>query len=203
MGLIHQLGYLGVFVALLAEAIGIPFPAETILVASGVEMTRGVFHFLPLWLAATAGNLVGSNFAYVIGRFLGRPVILRYGRYVRVTEARLKAVEDKFQKYQSLFLIIGKFIAFVRIAIPYIAGINQVNFWMFTALNTSAALVWSCLFLLLGKTVETVLKYFGGYLWTHLYVTIPLLVVIIVLGYLFHKWTGGHSKPREETPESH
>lgn len=185
----HHLGYLGVFLALFLEAIGIPFPAETILIASGVEMTRGVFHFVPLWLCAALGNIVGSNTAYVIGRYLGRPVILKFGRYVRITEARLEAVEVKFQKYQIPFLVVGKFIAFVRIAIPYIAGINEVPFWMFTALNTSAACVWSCLFILLGRTVEEILRHFGGYLLTHLYITIPLAAVLLAAVVWHHRWS--------------
>ena len=184
-----SLGYVGVLFALFMEAIGVPFPSETILIASGVEMSRGVFHFVPLWLLATVGNVIGSNAAYMIGRFLGRPVVLRYGRFVRITESRLIAVETRFQRYQIAFLIIGKFIAFVRIVIPYLAGINKVSFWVFNILNTVAAIVWSALFILLGSTIDSVLKRFGGYFISHLYVTIPAILILVGLVFVYHRWS--------------
>jgi membrane protein DedA with SNARE-associated domain len=182
-----HLGYFGVFLALFLEAIGIPFPAETILVSAGIEMTRGFFAFLPLWLCGALGNIIGSQIAYAIGRFLGRPVILKYGRFVRITEARLQAVEVKFQKYQIPFMVIAKFIAFVRIAIPYLAGINKISYGKFNLFNTIAALAWSGLFILVGNTVDVIWKRYGGFLLSHLYITVPLVVVVVGLLYLHHR----------------
>ena len=87
--LLHHYGYLGVFFILLMEMIGIPFPAETTLTISGFEWTQGVFRLVPLLLAASIGNIFGSTIAYGIGRFLGRPVIVRFGKYIGITNERL------------------------------------------------------------------------------------------------------------------
>jgi len=184
---LHKLGYFGVFLALFFEAIGIPFPSETILVTSGVEMTRGVFHFVPLWIFAALGNIVGSNVAYLIGRFVGRTVILRYGRYVRLTEARLHSVEVRFQKFQALFLFGAKFIPFVRIVIPYLAGINGISYLTFNIYNTVAAFVWSFLFISLGHVIESVWSHYSQVLIVHWYLSVPAILIIAAGAWWVHK----------------
>lgn len=142
-------------------------------------MTRGVFLFVPLWLVGALGNIVGSNIAYAIGRYCGRPIILRYGKYVRITESRLESVEARFQQYQMPFLTVAKFIAFVRIAIPYLAGVNRIPYSKFSLYNTVAAFAWSALFIGLGNTIDKVWRHYGGYLTTHLYISIPIVLVIL------------------------
>lgn len=183
----QHFGYIGVFLALFFEAIGVPFPSETILITSGIEMTRGVFAFFPLWIMAILGNVIGSNIAYVIGRFVGRTVILRYGRWVGITERRFRAVEMNFKKFQSLYLFVGKFIAFVRIAIPYLAGINKVTFGKFSMYNVPAAMAWSALFLLLGSYLEKIWREYGQTMLIHWYVTAPVLAVLVVALWWTHK----------------
>lgn len=172
------------------EAIGIPFPSETILISSGIEVTRGVFHFIPLWLSASLGNVLGSNIAYFIGRFVGRTALLKYGRYVKITDAKLRGVEKKFQKYQIPFIVIGKFIAFVRIVIPYLAGINKVVFWKFSIYNTLAAFGWSALFILLGHTIEQVWKQYSHTIIHYWFISAPIVVLIVIGGWWLHKKTG-------------
>lgn len=185
--MIQHLGYLGVWIALFLEAIGVPFPAETILVTTGIEMTRGVFSFFPLWVAGALGNIAGSNVAYGVGRFLGRIVILRYGRRLGITEARLAAVERQLEKYQVPFVFITKFIAFVRIVVPYLAGINKMRFGMFSLVNTLSAFAWSCFFILIGRTLENVWHLFSHYLIIHLYVSIPAALLVLAGFYWLHK----------------
>lgn len=184
---LQHLGYVGIFLALFFEAIGVPFPSETILITSGIEMSRGVFSFIPLWVMAFMGNVIGSNIAYALGRFVGRSVILRYGRWVGITEPRFHAVEVNFRRFQSAYLFIGKFIAFIRIAIPYLAGINKVTFGKFTLYNFPAAMAWSALFLVMGRYLEMIWSHYGTVLLTHWYLTLPVVIIIVALIGWIHK----------------
>lgn len=197
--MIQHLGYLGVFIALFLEAVGVPFPSETILITTGIEMTRGVFSFLPLWLAGAFGNILGSNLAYLVGRFLGRVVILRYGRRVGITERRLLTVERQLDRYQIPFVFITKFIAFVRIVVPYLAGINKMRYGLFTLVNTLSALAWSCFFILIGRTLEDVWHRFSHYLVVHLYVSIPAAFLILAGFYWLHKRSRRFFEPEQKT----
>lgn len=161
---ISHFGYVGVFFILFMEVLGIPFPAETTLTISGFEWTKGVFSLVPIVLVAASGNILGSTIAYGIGYYLGRPVVLRFGRYVGINEKRMNAAQDKFAKYESTIVLFGKFIAGVRVLIPYLAGINRMSFVIFSIYNTISALVWATVFIVLGRYI--------GVLWNHYHVLI-------------------------------
>lgn len=181
--LLHHYGYFGVFTVLFLEVVGIPFPAETTLVASGIEWTQHVFQLLPLLLSAAGGNIVGSTVAYVIGRYLGRPVILGLGKYVGITEVRLDKAEAQFNRFRIIIVLFGKFIAGIRVLIPYLAGINKMPFWIFTIYNAMSALLWAAFFIIIGKYI--------GILWNsyhrlfHQYL-VPSLILLVVLIFLYY-----------------
>ncbi len=151
--LIHHYGYIGVSFILFMEMVGIPFPAETTLTISGIEWTQGAFRLLPLLAAASAGNILGSTVAYGIGRFLGRPIVLRFGRYVGITGERLDKANVVFTRYETPVLLLGKFIAGIRVLIPYMAGINKLSFGKFSLYNAISAIVWAAAFIVVGKYI--------------------------------------------------
>lgn len=176
--MIHHYGYAGVFVILVMEMIGIPVPAETTLTISGFEWTQGAFRLIPLLLAASLGNIVGSSIAYGLGRFLGRPIIVKFGRVIGITNERLDKANQLFAKYESPVVLFGKFIAGVRVLIPYLAGINKMSFGLFSIYNAVSAIVWAGVFIILGRYI--------GVEWTryhqvlHKYM-IPAIIVAAVL----------------------
>lgn len=131
--------------------IGIPFPAETTLILSGIEWANGTFNFFPLLMAAAIGNIIGSTIAYGIGRLLGRPAIVRFGKYVGITPEGLDKADHLFYKFQQWIVILCKFIAGIRVFTPYVAGINKMNFGLFSLLNAISAFLWVALFAFLGK----------------------------------------------------
>lgn len=149
--IIGQYGYVGVFIALLIEMVGIPFPAETVLTLVGIEWTRGVFSLQYLLIAAVSGHFLGATIAFWLGRALGRPVLVRYGRRLGVTEDKLTKADAKFGRYRSLFVFISKFIAGVRVLVPYLAGINRMPIGLFLIWNAAGAVLWSAAFIVLGR----------------------------------------------------
>ena len=181
---IHQMlqhyGYFGVFFILLFEMVGIPFPAETTLTISGFEWAGGVFRLVPLILAAGLGNIIGSTLAYWIGRGFGRSVIVRFGKYVGITHERLGKAEHLFHRHQSLIVLIGKFIAGIRVLIPYLAGINKMNFTVFSLYNALSAFVWAIVFIVFGRYIGIEWNHYHQVL--HQYLVPGIIVVIIVIG---------------------
>jgi membrane protein DedA with SNARE-associated domain len=160
--------------------IGIPFPAETTLTLTGIAWSAGQLSLLPLIIMASLGNIVGSTIAYFIGKYLGRLIILRFGKYVGITEKRLDRAEAQFRKYQSGVIVIGKFVAGIRVLIPYLAGINETGFIRFTLYNSLSAVVWVIAFVILGNYI--------GKLWAHYhtlffhYLTPSIIVLGVLLG---------------------
>ncbi len=183
---ISQYGYVGVFFILFMEVLGIPFPAETTLTISGFEWTKGVFSLVPIVLTAATGNILGSTIAFGIGYYLGRPVVLRFGRFVGITEKRLVLAEEKFSKFQSTIVLFGKFIAGIRVLIPYLAGINRMSFWLFTLYNAVSALVWATVFIVLGRYIGLIWDKY--HLFFHQYfLTVIIVAVILLAGIVFFK----------------
>ncbi|MCL6453109.1 MAG: DedA family protein [Alicyclobacillus sp.] len=195
--LIQHYGYVGVFLILACEVVGIPFPAETTLTLTGIAWTAGTFRLVPLVLMAALGNIVGSTVAYFIGKYLGRTVILRYGRYVGITEPRLNHAEVLFQKYQWAILVVGKFIAGVRVLIPYLAGLNAMPFIRFTIVNSVSAILWVLTFVLLGSTIGALWRQYHALILHDLWYAIAIAVVLVAL-YVWRK-IQVHRRKRQET----
>lgn len=156
--LLRRYGYEGIFLILFLEVVGIPFPAETTLIISGIEWSKGVFSLLPLILWSSFGNITGSVIGYWIGRLLGRPIVLRYGRFVGISEERLQRAETRFGKYRIPVVLFGKFIAGIRVLIPYVAGMGDMPFPGFSLYNTVSAFAWSFTFLVMGKYIGIELR---------------------------------------------
>lgn len=191
--LIHQYGYAGIFFALLLEMIGIPFPGETLLTLSGVEWTKGNLSFLPLLLVATMGNIVGSSIAYAIGRFWGRPVILRFGKVVRITNEKLDQAQLKFRRYSIVLILVAKFIAGIRVLVAYIAGMDRMPFISFTIYNTIASLMWVSIFLVFGRYVGVAWEQYHQVL--HQYMLPAIFVLVVMVG--FYWWMKNKKKVRD------
>jgi len=171
--MIQHYGNLGIFLILLTEMVGVPFPAETTLTVSGFEWSQGVLHLVPLFLAAILGNIAGSSIAYGIGRFLGRPVILALGKYVGISAQKLDRAESRFQRSERWIVLLGKFIAGVRVLVPYLAGINKMNFAVFSVFNAASAMLWVLFFVTVGRYL--------GVTWTRYHHVLNHTVLLIVL----------------------
>jgi membrane protein DedA with SNARE-associated domain len=175
---IQHFGYPGVFFLLLFEMIGMPMPAETTLVFTGIEWNKGILTLAPLLTAAIAGHIIGSTIAYSIGRFLGLRFILRFGKWVGLTDERLDKVNIKFHKHGKWIILIAKFIAGVRVLVPYLAGINRMPFLKFTVYNSISSIVWVTVFIFAGKYL--------GREWAHLHKSLhhymlPLVCILIIV----------------------
>lgn len=197
---ISHYGYFGIFAVLLLEVVGIPFPAETTLTLSGIEWTNGVFSLVPLLLVAALGNIIGSSIAFVIGRYLGRPVIVRYGKYVGITDERLNKANDTFAKYRTSVVIFSKFIAGIRVLVPYLAGMNRMSFPLFTLYNAISALAWSATFIVLGKYIGIVWTRYHHVLQPYLWPAAGVVVGGVIVLFVWKRLRKKHSvKPWNDT----
>ncbi len=193
---IYHYGYFGILIILLLEMIGIPFPAETTLIVSGFAWQKGVFSLPLLLLFASAGNITGSIIAYIIGRYLGRPVVMRFGKYIGLTNEKFDKMEGKFKKYGNWLVLFSKFIAGIRVLVPYLSGINRMPLTRFTVLNIISAILWTSTFILLGRYIE--ITWHRYYQSTHQLLLPVIIIASISIGlYFFIK----HRRKRPKSTE--
>ena len=92
--LIGQFGYLVVFFDVTLEGAGVPLPGETVLIAAGALVHRGVLDFGDTLFFGIFGAVVANQIGYWVGRFGGRPFMLQWGRYALITPERLGHAES-------------------------------------------------------------------------------------------------------------
>jgi membrane protein DedA with SNARE-associated domain len=157
--LIDHYGAWVVFILVFLEAIGLPFPGETVLVTAAIY--AGTTQQLSIGLvlvAAVLGVIIGSVIGYWIGHRYGYPLIVRYGAYVGLTEQRVKIGQYLFQRFGVSVILVARFVAVLRSIAGLIAGASRMPFAPFMIANAAGAVAWSLLYGLaayfLGKEIE-------------------------------------------------
>jgi membrane protein DedA with SNARE-associated domain len=148
--LLNHYGYLAVGGLVLLEDFGIPVPGETVLIAGAVYAGAGRLNIVAVALIAFAAAVAGDNIGYLIGRFGGRALVLRYGRYVLLTAERLDKAEAFFTRHGGWVVTIARFLEVVRQANGIIAGITGMRWRRFLAFNALGAALWVALWTSVG-----------------------------------------------------
>lgn len=202
--LLQTYGYWGLFGALALEYFFIPVPGETTLVSSGVLWQTGQYHLLLIWLitATTLGTFTGSMIGYGIGRGLGRPFLERYGKYVRITPARIDKADRLFAKYTVPTLFISRYIAFVRIFVPYIAGVNRVRLTVYIPVMLISSAAWTTTFILAGTVIERLVSEVIHH-WQRDLIPAVLVTAALVVGYWYlHRWMKHKINLSDDPPQN-
>ncbi|HEY3454378.1 MAG TPA: DedA family protein [Bryobacteraceae bacterium] len=147
---LSQYGYIGLFAGLLFGILGLPIPDETLLVFCGYLIYRGRLDFTTTFLAGFAGSLCGITLSFYLGRTLGRAVVHRYGKYIRLTPEHLERVDRWFERIGAWSLSIGYFVPGIRHFTALVAGMGHMRYFTFALFAYSGAAVWVALFLTLG-----------------------------------------------------
>lgn len=150
--LLDSYGYAAVGALVFLEDFGVPVPGETILIAAAVYAGAG--RLSPI-LVAVIGFLaasLGDNVGYAIGHFGGRPLALRLGRYVFLTEERLDTAEGFFKRHGGKVVTVARFIEGLRQANGIVAGITEMPWPKFLFYNALGAALWVGLWVAVGLT---------------------------------------------------
>jgi membrane protein DedA with SNARE-associated domain len=145
--LISHYGYAAVAVVVGLESMGLPLPGETTLVLSAVyAASHSDLNIAGVVGAAALGAIVGDNVGYWLGREFGYPILLRYGRYVGLTEARIKLGQYLFLRHGGKVVFFGRFVAVLRVLAAFLAGVNRMEWGTFLAANAAGGVLWSLVY---------------------------------------------------------
>ncbi|HVH65123.1 MAG TPA: DedA family protein [Candidatus Acidoferrum sp.] len=158
---ISQYGYLAVFLIVGLESLGIPLPGETTLITAA--LFAGATHQLSIVgviLAAIAGAILGDNFGYLIGHWGGYRLLVRYGKYIRLYEARVKVARYLFLRFGGRVVFFGRFVSILRAYAAFLAGTTRMPWRRFLLFNAAGGIVWASLWgiaaYVFGKEVDRV-----------------------------------------------
>ena len=178
--LIHVYGLLVVAGLIGLECVGLPFPGETVLiVASVIAGTKHDLNIVSVILAAGAASIIGRMIGYVIGREFGYWLLLRYGRYLGITESRIKLGQYLFLRQGGKIILLAQFVPGLRSIAGILAGANRMPWQRFMVANVIGAILWATFYGItvysLGREVERLSW------WVVLVFAIIVLVVIVVV----------------------
>lgn len=140
LALVHHYGYLGLFVGLTLGNVGFPAGAEVLVPTAGALVAKGHLSLALVFVSALGGELAGGTLGYAVGRFGGRTVAERYGKYVGFHHERLDAVHTFFGRWGSFAVFICRFIPMVRGLSPFVAGVAEMDlmpFYLWTLLGSA------------------------------------------------------------------
>ena len=138
--------YEGIFLAALLETIIPPIPTLAVFPTAGfLAFHRGmsVIDLIPMILLGAVGATIGTSVIYLIALKLGRVVLIRYLRYVRVSENKLERVENWFEKYGDKAVFLGRMVPVMREMISVPAGLLKMRIPKFVTYTFAGSCVWS------------------------------------------------------------
>ncbi|MGH3782094.1 MAG: DedA family protein [Pseudonocardiaceae bacterium] len=180
-------GYLAVFGFLFIESFGAPVPGQTMLMAAGVFAGAGRLNVVGVAILGFLAAVAGDNVGYLIGHFGGRRLVLRFGRYVFVTEKRLNKAEDFFSRNGGKIVGVARFVDGLRQLNGVVAGIAGMPWRRFLVFNALGAAAW--------VVVWTSVGYFAGghlpaiYRGLHRYEHVVLVVTVTVTVAAVARWS--------------
>jgi membrane protein DedA with SNARE-associated domain len=181
------MGYPGIFLLMAMESSVIPVPSELVMPPAGYLAQQGQMNIAAAILAGTVGSLVGAYVNYFAARHLGRPLLLKYGKYVWITEEKFTRVETFFLRHGEISTFLGRLLPVVRhlISLPAgLAGMGHLRFSLYTLLGAGIwVTVLTYIGYFIGEKRELIMRY------SHQAVLIVILcsIVIIVVYVTIHR----------------
>ena len=137
------------------ESMGIPSPGETALVAAAVLASQGKLNIVLVIVIGAASAIIGDNVGYWLGRTLGREVLEKPGPLHRRRMMVIAYGDRFFKRHGPKAVFFARWIALVRFAAAWLAGINHMRVRTFFFWNALGGITWAITFGLVG--------YFAGH----------------------------------------
>lgn len=162
LGWVKDWGYPGVIILMAMESSIFPVPSEVVIPPAAILASSGSSMTLPGVIAAgTFGSWLGSAITYWVARWVGRPVILRWGKYFFIPPEKLARAERFMHRYEGGGIFFARLLPVIRHLISIPAGIIRMGFLKFSILTTIGAAIWCAVLAWLGGKVGDHLRASG------------------------------------------
>ena len=193
---VGQWGYLGIVITMTLESSFFPFPSEVVMIPAGYLSHKGEMNIFLAIFSGIFGSMLGAWFNYYISILLGRPLLIKVGRYVGMSEKKFNKVDKFFKNHGEITTFVGRLIPAVRQIISCPAGLARMNIFRFSLYTAAGAGLWVTILALLGYFIgenqELLKKY------SHQITILLLIMCAIIVGIYIYVKT---RKPKTvETP---
>jgi membrane protein DedA with SNARE-associated domain len=183
---IESLGYPGIFMLVVLESTLVPVPSTLVFPFAGFLASKGLFSLPVVLVLNSAGALVGSGLSYWIGAAGGKPLLVKYGKYLLIRQKDIEKTENWFATHGKATILIARFVPVVRHIISLPAGIARMRLVPFFVQTFIGATLWGGFLILLGyymgehwDTVAAKIKRFD------LVIGVTIVVAVLVFAVRF------------------
>jgi membrane protein DedA with SNARE-associated domain len=179
-------GLVAVFVLMVFESCGFPFPSEVIMPTAGILAATAHIQggLAAAIVVGTFANLVGSLIAYGLAARFGEPLLLGPGRYVGIRRHHLELADGWFGRWGQLAVLIGRVLPVIRTYISFPAGLARVDLARFAVLTFAGALPWCAALALIGYVLGENYGRISGVVEKAAIVIALLVVAVVVVWYV-------------------
>lgn len=150
---IGTLGYPGIFLLMAVESSVIPFPSEVVMPPAGYLVSQGRMNPWLVVLTGGLGSLAGAYANYYGARYLGRPLLLQYGRFIGLAESKLDRAEQFFSQHGEISTFVGRLMPVIRQLISVPAGLARMGHARFALYTTLGATIWCAVLAWIGYII--------------------------------------------------
>jgi membrane protein DedA with SNARE-associated domain len=207
ISLLEHNGLIIIFLTMTAESACIPIPSEIVVPYGGLLAAQGDTQMWAVIVVATLANLVGSGIAYAVGRYGGRALLMRYGKYVFVTPHHLQTADRWFEKHGQATVFFTRMMPGVRTVISLPAGIAKMPVVKFFIYSAIGSLIWNAGLAYLGYGFRKALgesgwdrlqEIFGEY--NYYFYIVLAVVVVALIAWGIWRWRRHRTGHEDGTP---
>ena len=163
LGWVENWGYPGVIILMAMESSIFPVPSEIVIPPAAIlAASGGGMSIVGVIAAGTFGSWLGSAITYWVALFVGRPVVLRWGKYFFIPPDKLERAERFMHRYEGGGIFFARLLPVIRHLISIPAGIIRMGFLKFSALTIIGAAIWCTVLAWLGGKVGDKLRAAGN-----------------------------------------
>jgi membrane protein DedA with SNARE-associated domain len=141
-GLVRDWGYLGIVLLMAMESSIFPVPSEIVIPPAAYWAVQGRYNFWGVILAGTVGSYIGAAATYWVARWVGRPLVIQYGKFFFVPEEKLLRAERWLARYEAGGIFFARLLPVVRHLIGIPAGIVRMNFKVYSLMTIVGSALW-------------------------------------------------------------
>ena len=184
-------GLVAVFVLMVGESCGFPFPSEVIMPTAGLLAATGHLNLVAAVVAGGVANLVGSLIAYGLAARFGEPLLLGPGRYIGIRRHHLEMADGWFRRWGLVAVFIGRVLPVIRTYISFPAGLARIDVLRFSVLTIAGALPWCAALTLVGYELGQNYDRISGPIQKAAFVLAGLVVIVVLVWYFRGRETHG------------
>jgi membrane protein DedA with SNARE-associated domain len=153
-GLLDRWGYGGVIVLMAMESSIFPVPSEVVIPPAAYWASQGRMNIWGVIVAGTIGSYLGSAITYWISLWVGRLVVVKWGRFFFVSPEKLERAERFVHRYEAGGIFFARLLPVVRHLISIPAGIIRMNFGLFSLMTIIGSFLWCAVLAWFGMKVS-------------------------------------------------